>query len=178
MQLINFLKRLYYFVFHSRLRPLSYPNTDIFLVCFSLVHPASFDNVKEKWYPEVAHHCPNVPFILVGTKSDLRDDSITISELKNNKLEPITYPQGVRVAKDIKASKYLECSALTQKGLKNVFDEAIRTVVRLRTPPVSKQKQRPCKILWFYDLKKYTASYVDKNAKIKIFAKYIFKNAL
>jgi GTPase SAR1 family protein len=44
----------------SRLRPLSYPQTDIFLVCFSLVSPPSFENVRTKWFPEVAHHAPGV----------------------------------------------------------------------------------------------------------------------
>src|SRR5579871_5818001 len=33
---------------YDRLRPLSYPQTDIFLVCFSLVSPPSFENVKTK----------------------------------------------------------------------------------------------------------------------------------
>ena len=58
---------------YDRLRPLSYPQTDVFLVCFSVVSPASFENVKEKWVPEITHHCPKTPFLLVGTQSDLRD---------------------------------------------------------------------------------------------------------
>lgn len=33
---------------YDRLRPLSYPQTDVFLVCFSVVSPSSFENVKEK----------------------------------------------------------------------------------------------------------------------------------
>ena len=57
-----------------RLPTLSYPQTDVFLVCFSIISPSSFDNVKSKWFPEVQHHAPNVPIILVGTKSDLRND--------------------------------------------------------------------------------------------------------
>merc|ERR1712062_411342 len=57
---------------YDRLRPLSYPQTDVFLVCFSLTSPASYENVRAKWYPEVSHHCPNTPIILVGTKLDLR----------------------------------------------------------------------------------------------------------
>merc|ERR1719488_385954 len=60
---------------YDRLRPLSYPNTDAFLVCFSVVSPPSCDNVRDKWVPELRYHAPrDVPVILVGTKADLRDD--------------------------------------------------------------------------------------------------------
>uniref|UniRef100_A0A671XWG2 small monomeric GTPase n=1 Tax=Sparus aurata TaxID=8175 RepID=A0A671XWG2_SPAAU len=86
---------------YDRLRPLSYPQTDVFLICFSLVSPASFENVRAKWYPEVRHHCPNTPIILVGTKLDLRDDKDTMEKLKEKKLSPITYPQGLAMAKEI-----------------------------------------------------------------------------
>ncbi|PIK60653.1 putative rho-related protein racB [Apostichopus japonicus] len=51
---------------YDRLRPLSYPQTDIFLVCYSVVAPSSHANVTTKWMPELEHHAPNVPFILVG----------------------------------------------------------------------------------------------------------------
>lgn len=54
-----------------------------------------------QWYPEVRHHCPNTPIILVGTKLDLRDDKETIEKLKEKKLSPITYPQGLAMAKEI-----------------------------------------------------------------------------
>lgn len=46
-----------------------------------------------QWFPEVRHHCPNTPMILVGTKLDLRDDKTTIEKLRDKKLAPITYPQ-------------------------------------------------------------------------------------
>lgn len=114
---------------YDRLRPLSYPQTDVFLVCFSIVSPPSFDNVLSKWYPEISHHAPGIPIILVGTKLDLRDDPKTLSQLREKKMSAITYPQGMQRAKEIKAIQYLECSALTQKGLKNVFDAAIRAVL-------------------------------------------------
>ncbi|XP_071398468.1 ras-related C3 botulinum toxin substrate 2 isoform X3 [Centroberyx affinis] len=86
---------------YDRLRPLSYPQTDVFLICFSLVSPASFENVRAKWYPEVRHHCPSTPIILVGTKLDLRDEKETVEKLKEKKLAPITYPQGLALAKEI-----------------------------------------------------------------------------
>uniref|UniRef100_A0A1I8GVU1 Ras-related C3 botulinum toxin substrate 1 n=1 Tax=Macrostomum lignano TaxID=282301 RepID=A0A1I8GVU1_9PLAT len=145
---------------YDRLRPLSYPQTDVFLVCFSLISPASYENVRAKWYPEVSHHCPNTPIILVGTKLDLRDDKDTIencwatshpdSQSPNASLQSFLYghicntPQGMTMAKEINAVKYLECSALTQKGLKNVFDEAIRGVLCPR-PRASKKSK--CNLL-------------------------------
>ena len=48
------------------------------------------------------------------------------------------------MAKTIGAVKYLECSALTQKGLKNIFDEAIRAVL---SPPNTKQPKKGCALL-------------------------------
>ncbi|XP_061626401.1 ras-related C3 botulinum toxin substrate 2 isoform X2 [Phyllopteryx taeniolatus] len=108
---------------YDRLRPLSYPQT---------------------WYPEVRHHCPSTPIILVGTKLDLRDEKDTVDKLKDKKLAPITYPQGLALAKEIDAIKYLECSALTQRGLKTVFDEAIRAVL---CPPPTKVKKKPCTLI-------------------------------
>jgi Ras-related C3 botulinum toxin substrate 1 len=73
-------------------------------ICFSI---SSFENVKTKWYPEINHHCPNVPFILVGTKLDLREDKETINLLAENQLAPIA--QGMQLAIEINATKYLEC---------------------------------------------------------------------
>ena len=57
---------------YDRLRPLSYPQTDVFLICFSVSAPASFANIKAKWAAEVKHYCPGTPIMLVGMKGDLR----------------------------------------------------------------------------------------------------------
>ena len=67
---------------YDRLRPLSYANANVFLLCFSIVNPVSYQNITAKWYKEVIHYCPDVPLILVGTKLDLREDPATISKLQ------------------------------------------------------------------------------------------------
>merc|ERR1739844_709663 len=97
---------------YDRLRPLSYPQTDVFLICFSLVNPASFENVRAKWYPEVRHHCPQVPIILVGTKLDLREDKETIDKLKEKRLAPITYPQVGAASSDQHFTQRLKLNSL------------------------------------------------------------------
>ncbi|GER26619.1 RAC-like GTP binding protein 5 [Striga asiatica] len=59
---------------YNRLRPLSYRGADVFLLAFSLISKASYENIAKKWIPELRHYAPDVPIILVGTKLDLRDD--------------------------------------------------------------------------------------------------------
>jgi len=125
---------------YDRLRPLSYPQTDIFLLCFSLISPPSFDNVRSKWLPEVGHHCRGAPKILVGTKVDLRDDAETIAALKEKSLTPVTKTQGEAMAKELGLAKYIECSARTQENLRAVFDEAIKVAVN--PPPLSRNEKR------------------------------------
>jgi cell division control protein 42 len=123
---------------YDRLRPLSYPQTDVFLVCFSVMSPSSFDNVRRKWIPELKHYCPGVSFLLVGTQSDLRDNPEALSKLSKARLKPVATEAAEKMARDVGAVKYVECSALTQRGLKNVFDEAILAV--LNPPAESKLK--------------------------------------
>lgn len=64
--------------------------------------------------PEITHHCQKTPFLLVGTQVDLRDENSVIEKLTKNRQKPITFEQGERLAKELKAVKYVECSALTQ----------------------------------------------------------------
>ncbi|XP_026360012.1 rho-related GTP-binding protein RhoU [Ursus americanus] len=109
----------------DKLRPLCYTNTDIFLLCFSVVSPSSFQNVSEKWVPEIRCHCPKAPIILVGTQSDLREDVKVLIELDKCKEKPVPEEAAKLCAEEIKAASYIECSALTQKNLKEVFDAAI-----------------------------------------------------
>mmetsp|Transcript_15555 Transcript_15555/g.60835 ORF Transcript_15555/g.60835 Transcript_15555/m.60835 type:complete len:204 (-) Transcript_15555:245-856(-) len=117
---------------YARIRTLSYPKTDIFILCFSVVNHPSFINVKDRWYVEIKHHCPNVPMLIVGTKSDLRTDENALESLKKEGKSPISEDEANAMVKDLGALKYLECSALTRQGLKNVFDEALTSVVGQR----------------------------------------------
>ncbi|KAK7584019.1 hypothetical protein V9T40_004982 [Parthenolecanium corni] len=126
---------------YDRLRPLSYPQTDVFLICFSVASPSSFENVISKWYPEIKHHCPDAPLILVATKIDLREDTETLATLAEQNLSCIKREHGQKLANKIRAVKYMECSALTQRGLRQVFDEAVRAVLR---PIPMKKNQRKC----------------------------------
>eukprot|EP00475_Leptophrys_vorax_P007425 TRINITY_DN146_c1_g1_i6.p1 TRINITY_DN146_c1_g1~~TRINITY_DN146_c1_g1_i6.p1 ORF type:complete len:192 (-),score=39.66 TRINITY_DN146_c1_g1_i6:111-686(-) len=128
---------------YDRLRPLSYPQTDVFLVCFSIISPASFENVRSKWYPEIKHHCPLSPILLVGTKSDFRGDHSTIAQLASKGMKMIDKEDAQNLAKEMGANDYLECSALTQEGLKTVFDRAIQVGINKPKKPSS----RNCSIL-------------------------------
>jgi GTPase SAR1 family protein len=80
-----------------------------------------------QWYPEITHHAPNVPIVLVGTKLDKRNDPETVAKLKQQfGVEGISWDMGNDLKDKIGAAYYNECSALTQVGLKTVFDNAIR----------------------------------------------------
>lgn len=127
---------------YDRLRPLSYPQTEIFLCCFSVVSPDSFQNVRAKWIPEILHHSPkDILIVLVGTKADLRDDLHLLDELAVRKQKPVTTEQAEKLAKDVGAVKYIECSAATQQGVLELFDYLIRAVLNppLQAPAPSKE---------------------------------------
>nr|CAH7761811.1 unnamed protein product [Callosobruchus chinensis] len=127
---------------YDRLRPLSYPDTDVILMCFSVDSPDSLENIPEKWTPEVKHFCPNVPIILVGNKKDLRNDPATISELKKMKQEPVKPQDGRAMAEKINAFAYLECSAKSKEGVREVFENATRAALQ-----VKKKKKPRCAML-------------------------------
>jgi small GTP-binding protein len=115
---------------YKKLRPLSYPQTDVFVICFSLVSPTSLENVQNMWVPEVKEHCPNTPYILVGMKSDLRDQfSQHAEEYKSKGWEPVPASKAEEMKKAINAQAYIECSARIQYNLKEVFETAIKVVL-------------------------------------------------
>jgi len=115
---------------YEKLRPLSYPSTSVFLLCFSLNSLSSLENVTRKWLPELRSNCPRTPVILVGTKKDIRD------------LSAVSPKEGRRIARREGLAAYLECSAKEMDGLTEVYDAAARASVGLL-----KGKTRPCCIL-------------------------------
>ncbi|KAL8895208.1 MAG: hypothetical protein Q9192_003783 [Flavoplaca navasiana] len=146
---------------YDRLRPLSYPDSHVILICFAVDSPDSLDNVQEKWISEVLHFCQGLPIILVGCKKDLRFDQKTIEELHKTSQKPVTPEQpvvggwqksveqrrcpldhdtkrplltsstrqGEEVKKKIGAKAYLECSAKTNDGVREVFEHATRAAL-------------------------------------------------
>nr|CAB3265570.1 RhoA protein [Phallusia mammillata] len=125
---------------YDRLRPLSYPDTDVILVCFSIDSPDSLENISEKWMPEIKHFCPNVPILLIGNKKDLRNDDEIRKELAQSKQEPVRSEQGQRMATTIGAKRYLECSAKTKEGIREVFEAA----AQIATEKKDKKKSICC----------------------------------
>ncbi|KAF0980148.1 hypothetical protein FDP41_013362 [Naegleria fowleri] len=101
---------------YDELRHLSYPNANCFLLCFSINSNTSFNNIKTKWIPEITKFSPKTPFILVGTKGDMRSrggsDLVKIEEAE-------------KLAKEIGALAYIETSARTRKGVDEVFHKAM-----------------------------------------------------
>ncbi|PSS12102.1 Rac-like GTP-binding protein 5 precursor [Actinidia chinensis var. chinensis] len=132
---------------YNRLRPLSYRGADVFILAFSLISKASYENISKKWIPELRHYAPGVPIVLVGTKLDLREDKQFF--VGHPGAVPITTAQGEELRKLIGAAAYIECSSKTQQNVKAVFDAAIKVVLQ---PPKHKKKkkrkgQKACNIL-------------------------------
>ncbi|KAL5497563.1 hypothetical protein EMCRGX_G014056 [Ephydatia muelleri] len=112
---------------YDRLRPLYYPETDVFLIAFSVDRKVSYENVRLKWLPEIKHHCPNTPWLLLGLKADLRSSS----EHNSPGREFVTEQAARDMAKELGAIGYFECSSLTLSGLSNAMDSAARASLSL-----------------------------------------------
>ncbi|KIY44689.1 hypothetical protein FISHEDRAFT_50819 [Fistulina hepatica ATCC 64428] len=125
---------------YDRLRPLSYPESDVILIVFSIDFPTSLANVQDKWFPEVAHFCEGTPLLLVATKTDLRRDEQTKKMLAAQGQVPVTPEQGSAVAKSIGA-KYVECSAKTGNGVQEVFNLALKESMRGQWGKIVKQRR-------------------------------------
>lgn len=118
----------------DKLRPMCYTSADVFLLCFSVVNPTSFQNVPEKWVPEIRTFAPHAALVLVGTQCDLREDVKVLIDLAKYKERPVDPAEANDCAREIGAVAYIECSSLTQKNLKEVFDTAILSTLPNYSP--------------------------------------------
>ena len=114
---------------YKHIRHFKYPKTDVFIICFSLVSRITFENVKKVWVPEIEEYCPSIPYILVGTKSDLKRDQE--HNLGDNVFVSTT--EGELMMNEIRAQKYIECSSLRNENVDEVFNSAFRVVLQNET---------------------------------------------
>jgi len=122
------------------------------LLFFSVVNPTSAENIKDKWIAEVKQHCPTIPYFLIGTQTDQRDNQKIIDELNERKQKPLKEKDGKKLAKDIEAVKYMECSAKVMAGYRDIFDEVLRFVINEH-----KQGKKPGKQCWSIDCRQKLA---------------------
>eukprot|EP00941_MAST-03F_sp_MAST-3F-sp1_P006068 g6068.t1 len=124
---------------YDRLRPLSYPMTDVFLLCYDLNNPVSRENARSKWLKEIKQYCPDVPIILVGCKSDLEPNNFHIEE---------NACSGNQLAKNTGCDAYFSCSALNNVNIQAVFHCAIRTAMKGPLYNRRRKKTKRSKTTW------------------------------
>ncbi|KAH7825410.1 Rac2a, Rho family GTPase [Monocercomonoides exilis] len=124
---------------YDRLRSLSFPDTEVFLICFSISDPASFQNIEVKWIPEIKEFIKGVPVILVGTKADFR-------EAPPEGVKLVQKEDAEQMVKRLGLTAYVECSARTQQNLSAVFETAARSVLQKNQPQEAK-KSGCCTVL-------------------------------
>ena len=129
---------------YDRLRPLSYPQTDCFLCCFSLCNPASLHNLTIKWLPEIKLAAPNAKIVICGTKTDLHGSEEFAARVATDLglcTADLVRPSWFVDEEEAKAlaarngAQYVACSALTGHNLKAVFDTCVRSVIAPPPPP-------------------------------------------
>ncbi|PQE15091.1 GTP-binding RHO3 protein [Rutstroemia sp. NJR-2017a BVV2] len=125
----------------DRLRSLSYDDTHAIMLCFSVDSKDSLENVESKWVGEIAENCQGVKLVLVALKCDLReqgeDDAAEpgaegAAAGAKEKKPMIDYNQGLEVARRINALRYLECSAMRNRGVNEAFTEAARVALSVK----------------------------------------------
>lgn len=121
------------------------------MLCYSVDSKDSLENVESKWVGEIADNCPGVKLVLVALKCDLREQgdedqegaveeavapaepSTTGENGQQREKKPlISYEAGLEVARRIGASRYLECSAMRNRGVNEAFTEAARVALSVK----------------------------------------------
>lgn len=119
---------------YDQFRPLSYSNTDIFLVCFCVIDRGSFADVKRKWIPEIIKTMgKDKLYFIIGTKSDLRETT--------DSSEQVTPEEAKALCKDMGGVKYIECSSKSGLKIKDIFTDAASEVLDYRANKNMQQKK-------------------------------------
>ena len=121
---------------YDRLRPVCYHRANVVIVCFAVNSRSSYNNVVAKWMPEVRHFCPNVPVVLVATKTDLR------LEPNADAKQLLTTTDGDELARRLSADAYAECSSKTGDRVADVFQIAAREALRAGRQSNCKPRRR------------------------------------
>ncbi|CAH1792752.1 unnamed protein product [Owenia fusiformis] len=130
---------------YDRLRTLTYPNTDVGIICFSVTNRKSAQNVIDKWVPEFKKYLPNVPYIIIGTKTDLRKNVDKVKEIEESGGDIMTWENGEEIADKAGAQQYLECSSQLLDGLEEVFYTGLIMGLKYRKDQRKKNKnQKQC----------------------------------
>ncbi|KAL4455023.1 hypothetical protein ABPG74_006405 [Tetrahymena malaccensis] len=129
---------------YNRLRPLSYSNTDIFLIVFSVVDPESFDNALKKWYPELQQIQPKSLKVFVGNKVDLLEQEE--NKKKSQKNAPVNSQQVKQIVNEL-GCEYFECSAKLDKGIKEMFLKSIQGGMQFKQKNQKPRKHQHCTLI-------------------------------
>ncbi|KAG0433175.1 Rho-related GTP-binding protein RhoA-A [Dictyocoela muelleri] len=121
---------------YDSVRPLSYKDTDLILLCYSIENKELLENVTKKWTLEIGNYCSNTDIFLIGLKKDVRGCEDYDQECV------ITAEEGMETAKEIKAVKFYECSSKTGENVNVVFEEVANYILE--------KKKRAPKKKWFF----------------------------
>ena len=163
----------------DRLRTIAYPDCHVALLIFAIDNPDSFANIKAKWATEIYQYHRDIPKIVVGCKIDLRNDQPTVERLAKNSQRPISREQGEQLARtltqDVKAAgvqgtakskvKYMECSAFTGEGIKDLFEEAARLGLSYTDPDPNRKHRRISSLFKRSKSQQHIASIPEEDSK-------------
>lgn len=125
---------------YDKLRYLSYPNTNVFIVCFSVVSKSSLDNVITRWKKEIDEYSKGTPVILVGTKADIREDKDLLDKmLKDGSADGVVTKEEAEKVAEQMGAVYMETSARLNTGVKEVFDKCLE--IRFASASHAKNKK-------------------------------------
>ncbi|KAJ8308918.1 hypothetical protein KUTeg_013792 [Tegillarca granosa] len=108
----------------ANLRAFTYRDSEVFILCFSVIDRESFNSIKSFWLPEIKQFMSRKkPIILVGTQSDTRESTTN---------RCVSYNEADELAKTIGAEGYYETSSITLDGVKDMFEKVALSALKYR----------------------------------------------